>query len=260
MLNYNRIKNEIKENESKNNNISEFIKTMYPNKRKDNFINNKTIPKNKLLNQVNCLNDVKFMKRVNIMTKSKMIEKEQIKEDFIIKKIKHKNKELKKKGKIEDILNDQKSIKNSLIAIQNLNKIFNDDEKEENRKLLINLASKTNREAKNTNLFEPTIVKSFPELLYDKLNKNKDISNRTKNKTTNDSTSRTLMRKKGKSSTERINYRKKSDEDNSINKAKYNILEKINKEISRKIKFKKNRMNERIIISFNFLYLYLRLN
>ena len=86
MLNYNRIKNEIKENESKNNNISEFIKTMYPNKRKDNFINNETIPKNKLLNQVNCLNDVKFMKRVNIMTKSKMIEKEQIKEDFIIKK------------------------------------------------------------------------------------------------------------------------------------------------------------------------------
>ena len=28
------------EDESKNNNISEFIKTMYPNKRKDNFINN----------------------------------------------------------------------------------------------------------------------------------------------------------------------------------------------------------------------------
>ena len=238
MLNYNRIKNEIKENESKNNNISEFIKTMYPNKRKDNFINNETIPKNKLLNQVNCLNDVKFMKRVNIMTKSKMIEKEQIKEDFIIKKIKHKNKELKKKGKIEDILNDQKSIKNSLIAIQNLNKIFNDDEKEENRKLLNNLASKTNREAKNTNLFEPTIVKSFPELLYDKLNKDKNVI--SKNNATNDSTSRTLIRPKNKSFTERLNYKKNKNKEANINKAKKNIsYEKIHEILEAKKLIKK---------------------
>ena len=250
LFNYKRIINEIKENESLKDNIDEFRRTMYPNKRKGNYFNNKIPIRNKILSQINCLNDVKLMKRMNLMAKSKMIDNDLIKEEFIIRKIRHKIKEAKKNGKIEDILNYKKSVKNSLIDIDKIKKQLK--QYEENNKNVNNLGSKTTRDDKNKSLFYiPTIVKSFPELLYDKLNKNKDISNRTKNKTTNDSTSRTLMRKKGKSSTERINYRKKSDEDNSINKAKYNILENINKEISRKIKFKKNTMNERIIINKN---------
>ena len=251
IFNYSRIKNEIKESESLKDSIDEFRRTMYPNKRKGNYfniINNKIPIRNKLLNQINCLNDVKLMKKMNTMTKSKMIDKEQIKEEFIIRKIKNQIKESKKKGKIEDILNYKKSVKNSLIDIENLKKQLKQYENEENNKNLNNLGSKTTRDNKNKSLFYiPTIVKSFPELLYDKFNKNKDISNRSKNNNANDSTSRTLMKKKGKSTTERINYRKKSNEDNSINKKKISIPANINEKISRKIKFKKNRINERII-------------
>jgi hypothetical protein len=214
---------------------------MYPNKRKGNYFNNKIPIRNKILSQINCLNDVKLMKRMNIMAKSKMIDNDLIKEEFIIRKIRHKIKEAKKNGKIEDILNYKKSVKNSLIDIDKIKKQLK--QYEENNKNVNNLGSKTTRDDKNKSLFYiPTIVKSFPELLYDKLNKNKDISNRTKNNATNDSTSRTLFKKKEKPITEGINYRKKSNDYNSINKMKNNIIENKNKEISRKIKFKKKIM------------------
>ena len=245
IFNYGRIKNEIKENELLNDKIDEFRRTMYPNKRKGNYFINKIPIRNKLLNEINCLSDVKFMKKMNIMTKSKMIDNDLIKEEFIIRKIKHQLKESKKKGKIEDILNFKKNLKKSLIDIEKLQKQIKIYEDYEKNKIMNNLVSKTTRDDKSKSLFYiPTIVKEFPELLYDKLNKNKDISNRTKNNATNDSTSRTLLKKKEKEkpNTERINYRKKSNDDNSINKMKNNIIENINKEISRKIKFKKKIM------------------
>ena len=247
LLNYSRIMNEIKENQSLKNDIDEFRRTMYPNKRKGNYLDNRTQIRNKLLNQVNSLNDVKFMKKMNIMAKSKMIDNELIKEDLIIRKIKHQIKELKKKGKIEDILNAKKRIKRSLIDIENLKKNIKNYEKEENNKLLNNLASKTTRDDKNKSLFYiPTIVKSFPELLYDKLNKDK--SSILKNNATNDSTSRTLMRKKEKSTTERIINEKKS---NILNKTTNNFLRKFNEELSIKKKVKIKEMKEEIFKKLN---------
>ena len=243
LLNYSRIMNEIKENESLKNDIDEFRRTMYPNKRKGNYFDNKTQIRNKLLNQVNSLNDVKLMKKMNIMAKSKMIDNELIKEEFIIRKIKHQIKELKKKGKIEDILKAKKRIKSSLIDIEKIKKNIKNYEKEE----LANLASKTTRDDRSKSLFYiPTIVKSFPELLYDKLNKDK--SSILKNNATNDSTSRTLRRKKEKSTTERIINEKKS---NILNKTTNNFLRKFNEELSLKNKVKIKEMKEGIFKKLN---------
>ena len=243
LLNYSRIMNEIKENESLKNDIDEFRRTMYPNKRKDNYFDNKTQIRNKLLNQVNSLNDVKLMKKMNIMAKSKMIDNELIKEEFIIRKIKHQIKELKNKGKIEDILKAKKRIKSSLIDIEKIKKNIKNYEKEE----LANLASKTTRDDRSKSLFYiPTIVKSFPELLYDKLNKDK--SSILKNNATNDSTSRTLRRKKEKSTTERIINEKKS---NILNKTTNNFLRKFNEELSLKNKVKIKEMKEGIFKKLN---------
>ena len=174
LFNYKRIKDEIKENKIKNKNLELFSKTIniFKNDNEENIKNDSTT--NKITKQINFLNDVKFMKKIDIISKSKMMNDKLYKGKINKNLIKYKLERMEKNATIEDMYNTHTNIYNLLKDIRIMKKNFKSLENECNKKKLNNLIEKKNEKEKSKSLFYiPTLVKSFPELLYDKLNNKK---------------------------------------------------------------------------------------
>ena len=170
LFNYKRIKDEIKENKIKNKNLELFSKTIniLKNDNEENIKNDSTT--NKIAKQINYLNDVKFMKKIDVISKSKMMNDKLYKGKINKNLIKYKLERMEKNATIEDMYNTHTNIYNLLKDIRIMKKNFKSLENESNKKELNNLIEKKNEKEKSKSLFYiPTLVKSFPELLYDKL-------------------------------------------------------------------------------------------
>ena len=236
LLNYRLMKKEVKENESRNIKMDKFYKTMIIRRNNDikinqsnsdNFIN-KNIHENKFCKQLNCLNDFKYIKKLNVITKSKLMDDDLYGRFINRKEIRNYLKQLEEKGDIEELYNCKKSIKDSLKDIDTLKKFISNFEKEENNKNTNNIIPKASPKGKSKSLFYiPTLVKSFPELLYDKLNKNQFLT--PKDNITNDSS---------------ISLKKTLDKSNSLKgKRKTCIIEEYNNN-------NKKRINNQIISKY----------
>jgi len=160
------------------------------------------------------------MKKLDIIAKSKMIDNKKYNKGFNTTEIKNKLEELEKSAIIEQKINHKNFVKISLKDIQKLKESLSKLDNEETNKNIINLLSKKSQKGKSL-FYIPTLVKSFPELLYDKLNKNQN--NISKNQPTNDSSSPSLIRSKEKSSSHRIIYKNNLYENKNKNKSISNI-------------------------------------
>ena len=237
LLNYDTMKKEMKENEKDNNKINklylEIVNKMNDKKvKKDNSDShlNINLPGIKITRQINNLNAVKFMKKVDTIAKSKIMDTEQYKKDINKTEIKNKLQELDSKAIIEQNLTCKNFIRNSIKDIQKLQQNLQKLESEENNENPINKLAKKAQKGKSL-FYIPTLVKSFPELLYDKLNKNQ--SNISKNAATNDSSSpSSLIRQNEKSVSHRMN---KKYNFNKINKNNKTVV-RINNNILAKFK------------------------
>ena len=237
LLNYKKIKKEIKENRSYNDIFLKLAQSKNKNNksklRKENsaYLNN-NLPGIRLSKQINNLNSVKFMKKLDIIAKSKMIDNKKYNKEFNTTEIKNKLEELEKNEIIEQKIDHQKFVRSSLKDIQKLKESLSKLDNEESNKSIINLLSKKSQKGKSL-FYIPTLVKSFPELLYDKLNK-KENNNISKNiAATNDSSSPSLIRSKEKTNSHRIIIRNNLYE-NKNNKNK--TLSKINRKFLTKFK------------------------
>ena len=258
LLNYKRIKKEINENQKRNKNMKIFSKTI--NVFKNDNDSEETIKKditsnnffygNKIGNQINCLNDVKFMKKMDIISKSKMMNSDLYRRKINKNLIKHKLEEMDKNATIEEMYNTHTNIKNLLNDIQIFKKNFKSLENEGSQKSLTNLFEKKKEKEKSKSLFYiPTIVKSFPELLYDKINSKKKLS--TKIDEIFDSSPSSLTRTHDKSSSLRLKskdniYEYKDLKSKKISKIKSdNVLNKF-KEILKEKKMKLSELGSHI--------------
>lgn len=176
LLNYDTVKKEMLENESNIKNklyLKIASKTNYLKKNNSNNNLNNKLPGIKLSKQLNNLNDVKYMKKVNTIAKSKMLEDDLYKKDINKTEIQNQLEELNIKGNIEQKYIRQKSILNILKDINKIKQNLKALENEESNSNPINILA--NKSPRGKSLFYiPTLVKTFPELLYDKLNKNKN--------------------------------------------------------------------------------------
>jgi len=225
LLNYKKIKKEIKENRSYNEIFLKLTQSKDKNnksklKKENSAYLNKDLPGIRLSKQINNLNSVKFMKKLDIIAKSKMIDNKKYNKGFNTTEIKNKLEELEKSAIIEQKINHKNFVKSSLKDIQKLKESLSKLDNEETNKNIINLLSKKSQKGKSL-FYIPTLVKSFPELLYDKLNKNQN--NISKNQPTNDSSSPSLIRSKEKSSSHRIIYKNNLYENKNKNKSISNI-------------------------------------
>ena len=177
---------------------------------------------------MNCLNDFKYIKKLNVITKSKLMDDDLYGRFINRKEIRNYLKQLEEKGDIEELYNCKKSIKDSLKDIDTLKKFISNFEKEENNKNTNNIIPKASPKGKSKSLFYiPTLVKSFPELLYDKLNKNQLLT--PKDNVTNNTS---------------ISLKKTLDKSNSLKgKRKTCIIEEYNNN-------NKKRINNQIISKY----------
>lgn len=253
LLNYKRIKKEINENQKRNKKMEIFSKTI--NIFKDDNDNEKTIKKDitsnnfyygvKIGKQINCLNDVKFMKKMDIISKSKMVNNDLFRRKINKNHIKHELEEMEKNATIEEMYNTHTDIKNLLKDIQIFKKNFKSIENETSQKNLTNLIEKKNQKEKSKSLFYiPTLVKAFPELLYDKINNKEKLSSKIDE--IFDSSPSSLTRTHDKSSSLRLKHKDNIYEYKDIkgkrisNIKNDNVLNKF-KEI---LKLKKMKLNE----------------
>ena len=245
LLNYKKLKKEIKENKSYNDIFLKLAQTKKSNKnsnlKNENSFNN-NLPGIKLSRQINNLNAVKFMKKLDIIAKSKMLDNKKYSKGINKIEIKNKLEELEKSANIEQKINYQHFVRNSLRDIQKLKEKLNTLDNEENSQNVINLLSKRSKKGKSL-FYIPTLVKSFPELLYDKLNKNK--SNISKGVATNDSSSPSLIRSKEKPGSHRIIYKynlykNKDNKNHSVSKVNSKFLTKFKEMLNTsKLRFSK---------------------
>ena len=221
LLNYKRIKNEINKNKSYSDIYSKFAKEQKSgigndlNLKNDNstYLNN-NLPGIILSRKINNLNAVKYMKKLDVIAKSKIMENKKYNKAINKTEIRNKLEELEKNAIIEQKYQNKRNIKDILKDIQSLQKNLNLLEKEESKKHTINLLAKNIQKGKSL-FYIPTIVKSFPELLYDKLNKNQN--NVSKNVATNDSSSPSIIRPTERSSSQIINNKINFNEKKDIN-------------------------------------------
>ena len=201
LLNFDEMKKEM-DKKSDINIISEKKLKKFENQDK---LNNKNLPRINLSKLINCLKDVKFLKKMNICTKIKMLESNVYKGQVNKTEFKKQLEELEKNAALEENLKCQKDIKNSLKDINFLKKNIKDfelneiEKKKEKERANVKNANTTkeslfsNQRQRSQSLFYiPTLVKSFPELLYDKFNKN--ANNISKNIPTNDSSNPSLIK------------------------------------------------------------------
>ena len=190
------------------------------------------------------LNDVKFMKKIDIIAKSKMMEDKKYNKYINIEEIQTKLEEIKNQAKFENNFNYKNFIKKSLKDIQFLQKNLQNEEENKSQTKLI---TKTSQIRKSLFSF-PTIVKTFPELLYDKINKSK--SNISKNLATNDSSSPSIIRFNEKSNSQKsickYEYKEnKNDNDRTNSKTSNYFLPQL-KNILQQKKFKLRRINKNL--------------
>ena len=249
ILNYKRVDEEIKENERKTQtyNFYQKIPNTKRNKNKINLRKNNSdnnLPGVKIAKMMENLNDVKFMKKIDIIAKSKMMEDKKYNKYINKEEIQTKLEEIKNQAKFENNFNYKNFIKKSLKDIQFLQKNLQNEEENKSQTKLI---TKTSQIRKSLFSF-PTIVKTFPELLYDKINKSKN--NISKNLATNDSSSPSVIRFNEKSNSQKSickyeSKENKNDNDRTNSKTSNYFLPQL-KNILQQKKFKLRRINKNL--------------
>ena len=205
ILNFDDLKKEMKENE-KNNRIYQKIAKKYDIDLKKEVLDNinNRFPGGKIARQINNINAVKFMKKVDTIAVSKILASKLSDKKINRTEIRRKLDELDKKADIEEKYDTHRLIRSSLKGIDKLQKELKSLENEESNYNPVNILAKNAQKGKSL-FYIPTIVKSFPELLYDKLNKN--TNNLSKNIATNDSSSPSLIKPNEKSNSQRLTHR-----------------------------------------------------
>ena len=180
--------NDKKKNESQNNYIDNNIQNNITE-------NNEVIKNNKSeimdLEIINNLKEIKFLKKIDLLAQIKKQQKknvynfekrEQLIEDnsLFYNEIEEKMKELEKEGEITERKKLKMDINKNINDIIILNKNINILEEKQKKINLNKKNNKINNKIGNNSFYIPTLVKSFPELLYDKIKKKQNTKQNTK--------------------------------------------------------------------------------
>ena len=152
------------------------IKEEYIKRKGPNILN---------IEQIYNLKDIKFLNKMNIITQIKIENIKKInaggeknikafeENSLFYQNMMKKMKEIEREGLLTERRKIKKEIEQNLNEIEIANKNLKILEEEENNKKDLNDSQKQhNNLLGNKSFYIPTLVKSFPELLYDKINKN----------------------------------------------------------------------------------------